>query len=278
MQLIILLIIGYIVYSALQQESQSKKKKRTSASSSDKDRTISKGNKKNSRSTYQKENSKTYYKTLKVNNSVNQSTIIKCQNCSQQMQIDLKKNMTTKIKVKCPSCTAKHIIKLDINKNKDWIATSTLNTKVVGVTFDNRQQVVKNLFAGQELKLKREPHNIHDENAIAVYNKHKQVGYIKKELASQLAPYLDENKKYRCKVNKVLGGGAKNYGVNIKIELRDSLNSIRKENDNSTINSTTSNDYYDEPTVDDYRDWAPGDAASWDDCSAHPDMCCGYNH
>ena len=31
-------------------------------------------------------------------------------------------------------------------------------------------------------------------------------------------------------------------------------------------------------TINGYQDWAPGDAASWDDCAAHPDMCRGYDH
>ena len=104
-------------------------------------------------------------------------------------------------------------------KNENRLAGDIIKTRVAGVTCNNRQQLVKNLQPGQMLKLKREPYNQHDKNAIAVYQKDKQIGYIKKELAINLAPYLDNNGGYRCEVNKVLGGPPRNYGVSIRINL-----------------------------------------------------------
>ena len=46
-------------------------------------------------------------------------------------------------------------------------------SKVVGVTFNNRQNYVKNCNAGDVLTLQREKNNAYDRNAIAVYHKGK---------------------------------------------------------------------------------------------------------
>lgn len=42
--------------------------------------------------------------------------------------------------------------------------------KIVGVTFENRQNLIKKLQVNEELKLVREPNNLFDKNAVAVYN------------------------------------------------------------------------------------------------------------
>ena len=91
-------------------------------------------------------------------------------------------------------------------------------SKVAGVTFYNRQNYVKNCNAGDVLTLQREKNNAYDRNAIAVYHKGKQIGYIAKELASELAPKIDAGTQYRCYVEQRTGGGSYAYGVNIRIE------------------------------------------------------------
>lgn len=95
------------------------------------------------------------------------------------------------------------------------------NSKVVGVTVDNRQQIAKNLYAGQTLKLVREPYNSYDKNAIAILAGSNKIGYLSKEIASSLAYKMDEGTLYYCKVSAVTGGGSYNYGVNIKIDEYD---------------------------------------------------------
>ena len=91
-------------------------------------------------------------------------------------------------------------------------------TKVVGVTQEkNRQLYASRCYIGQELELVRERTNPFDSNAIAVYAGNHQLGYIKKEIAAQLAGQIDSGRHYLCYVEQVTGGGDMFWGVNIKI-------------------------------------------------------------
>nr|WP_239559104.1 single-stranded-DNA-specific exonuclease RecJ [Sporohalobacter salinus] len=92
-------------------------------------------------------------------------------------------------------------------------------TKVVGVTFEGRQDLIKELKRGDRLNLVREPENEYDESAIRVETITKeQIGYLKADLAQHLAPYLDVGFEYQVTVSEVTGGADKNLGVNIFIK------------------------------------------------------------
>ncbi len=92
-------------------------------------------------------------------------------------------------------------------------------TKVVGVTFDNRQELVAGLKQGETLYLVREYHNTHDPNAVKVENHSgQQIGYLNARLAKHFAPLLDKGEHYLTLVSNVTGGDGKNYGVNIIIQ------------------------------------------------------------
>ncbi len=94
-------------------------------------------------------------------------------------------------------------------------------TKVVGVTFENRQALVEQLVAGQPLELKREKDNAHDENAIAVLADGAQIGYLKRNIARHLAPNFDQGIGYEAMVVQVTGSAEKNWGANIFIQRTD---------------------------------------------------------
>lgn len=81
------------------------------------------------------------------------------------------------------------------------------NTKVVGVTFENRQDVLSSLEVGTELKLVRQPQNEYDVNAIAVtlYDG-TQIGFLNKHLAKALAPVIDAGTGYDAAVSALTGG------------------------------------------------------------------------
>jgi hypothetical protein len=65
-------------------------------------------------------------------------------------------------------------------------------TKVVGVTFEGRQEVVAKLQVGEDIQLWREPTNPYDENAIRVERLvGEQIGFINRFLAVDLAPIFD---------------------------------------------------------------------------------------
>lgn len=92
-------------------------------------------------------------------------------------------------------------------------------TKIVGVTFEERQDFIKNLVEGAKVKLIREPENTFDPFAIAVYVDTLKIGYLKKELAHHLSKSLDEGIEYTGRVSQVTGGqNEKNYGVNLFIK------------------------------------------------------------
>ncbi|MFW6026674.1 MAG: HIRAN domain-containing protein, partial [Candidatus Woesearchaeota archaeon] len=93
-----------------------------------------------------------------------------------------------------------------------------LHTKVVGVTYENRQEYINLLSKNQILNLVRQPDNKYDKNAIAVFDNDTQIGFIKKELAKKLAPLIDKEEKFQCKVACVTGQNKSNLGVNILIE------------------------------------------------------------
>lgn len=93
------------------------------------------------------------------------------------------------------------------------------NTKLAGVTFENAQSYIPYLQKGDILVLKREPNNIYDANAVAVFDKsgHK-LGHLSRMVAESVAPEMDRGYNYQASVTMVTGGNGYNYGVNIWLE------------------------------------------------------------
>jgi len=105
----------------------------------------------------------------------------------------------------------------DINKVS---IVKPIITKIAGVSYNNRQLVCQQLFQGATIQLSREPDNIHDNNAIAVYFKGQKFGYIPKLLASEIAALLDKGVQPLATIIEISGGrGGYQYGVRIKIQL-----------------------------------------------------------
>jgi single-stranded-DNA-specific exonuclease len=91
-------------------------------------------------------------------------------------------------------------------------------TKIMGVSFEGRQDVVAGLKAGQDLLLERQPENPADANAIAIRYGSLQLGFLRKQIAAHLAPLIDSGIPYRARVEHVTGGrDGKNFGVNIRV-------------------------------------------------------------
>jgi len=101
----------------------------------------------------------------------------------------------------------------------------SFHTKLAGVTFDNRQDVLGGLAAGTPLRLERQPDNPHDKNACAVFDPHgAQVGFLNRRLASALAPALDAGVEYDVEVTDVTGGvEGRTFGVNVLLSRRDAV-------------------------------------------------------
>ncbi len=91
------------------------------------------------------------------------------------------------------------------------------HTKLAGVSFEGRQDVIAGLTLGTELTLRRQPENKYDANAIAVQYGDLQLGFISKGIAKHLAPKIDEGARYRARVESLTGGDKLHRGVNVYV-------------------------------------------------------------
>lgn len=107
-------------------------------------------------------------------------------------------------------------------------------SKVVGVSHRNsnrtsRQKIIKeDVFMADVLTLKREPDNKVDPNAVAVYvegldNKLKQIGYLNRDIAEEVASHMDHGMFAGAIVTELTGGTSDKQfqGVNIQIVLAE---------------------------------------------------------
>lgn len=104
----------------------------------------------------------------------------------------------------------------------------TIYSKISGVTFDDRQKLIKKYAKDNaSLYIQPEPENKYDKNAMALYiqsgfsifKKFHKLGYIDSELVNEGFCFQQE-----VKILNVTGGGflsKKNYGVNIEITILD---------------------------------------------------------
>ncbi len=104
----------------------------------------------------------------------------------------------------------------------------SFHTKLVGVTFEGRQDVAARLVPGTPLRLVREPANPHDANAIALHEpRGLQVGYFNRRLAAALAPTIDAGVEFDVEVRDVTGGEKKQaFGVNVLVTRRSDADDV----------------------------------------------------
>jgi single-stranded-DNA-specific exonuclease len=80
------------------------------------------------------------------------------------------------------------------------------HTKLAGVSFEGRQDIIAGLLAGATLQLLRRPENPHDANAIAVHYGDLQLGFFNRRLAAHIAPLMDRGVRYAARVASLTGG------------------------------------------------------------------------
>ncbi len=97
------------------------------------------------------------------------------------------------------------------------------NTKVVGVSFEGRQEVVRRLEVGQTLLVSHDATNPVDPDALAVITREGlQVGYLRRQIASALAVNVAAGVSYTACVTEVTGGGeGRSLGVNVEVARTD---------------------------------------------------------
>jgi HIRAN domain len=101
----------------------------------------------------------------------------------------------------------------------------TIRSKVAGVTFGDRQQVIgRRCRSGMKLMPVWEMANPYDPNAIALFVSEgagdwQAVGYLKKELAADLVHHLKAEGLLDVEVIEVTGGGKLDLGLNISVTI-----------------------------------------------------------
>jgi len=122
---------------------------------------------------------------------------------------------------------------IDNNHSNHWISglqsrnpntmAREIETRVVGVTFENRQSVIRRMTVGDRVWLRREPTNAYDPNAIRVETYDgAQIGYISRIEAAALARVLDEHGKAVPGVVTFITG-SHYYDSNLGVRIRFSL-------------------------------------------------------
>ena len=111
---------------------------------------------------------------------------------------------------------------------------TSYHSKLVGVSFEGRQDVIAKLKGDEPLRFRREPENLYDSNATAVDvmvgKDWCAIGYIAKDNNSELAFVLDAGKDASIKLSEITGDGEnKHYGVNVYIEYEKERQLVRSK-------------------------------------------------
>lgn len=102
---------------------------------------------------------------------------------------------------------------------RDVEQAPAFHTKVVGVTFDGRQDILPTVPEGARLHLARDPQNVRDPHAIKVLLEDgRQLGFLSAVLAARLAPSIDAGARYSATATALTGGGEHAWGLNIYVE------------------------------------------------------------
>jgi hypothetical protein len=146
-----------------------------------------------------------------------------------------------------------------------------LETTVAGVTYENRQQHVKNLHVGDKVFLEHEPENPFDYNAIAVYdNRHNKLGYIPKDISPHYVHYFSSGVMSGSVKGVGIASGTNTFGFSIKLYFMTKQNNSESEEDMGGdpigyMQNCYEGDYYEEePFFEEERDSELEDSIDWD--------------
>lgn len=129
------------------------------------------------------------------------------------------------------------------------------HSKIVGTTFENRQDILAHLEGDEGLRVRREPENQYDQRAVAVdvsiKGKWYPVGYIAKDKNKDIAEALDAGREVEIKISEVTGGDkGKNLGMNICLKYeKDNPEPISDAANDSGASQTPQEANLKNPTV-----------------------------
>ena len=99
--------------------------------------------------------------------------------------------METQVIEKIEKTVSMPLLKLATLYPQSHVHGRVITTKVVGVSFEGRQEILARLQMGDRIWLEREPFNHYDHNAIKVSRFNgEQIGYLSRYLAASIAPYF----------------------------------------------------------------------------------------
>ncbi len=112
--------------------------------------------------------------------------------------------------------------KLEPAQIRSKIHGRIITTKVVGVSFENRQEVIARLQMGDRVWLEREPSNPFDFNAIKVSRSNgDQIGFLDRFLAANVTRWFDAYQKpVRGKVHLLTGSARDGYTLGVVIVFK----------------------------------------------------------
>lgn len=145
--------------------------------------------------------------------------------------------------------------------------TNSYHSKIVGVTFDGRQDVINLMDGSEPLRFRREPENKFDSNAVAVdalvmhvapEPQWLPIGYIARDKNAELAELLTDGKYASIKVASITGGELdeksgkrKSFGVNVYIEHERKTKSERSR-DAVLVKDFFGNEIFYDPILHEY--------------------------
>ena len=103
---------------------------------------------------------------------------------------------------------------------------STFKTSVTGVRY--RQDAVAQCREGQKTGLIRDPDNRHDKNAIIVYA-NATIGFIKRDEARNLAPFMDGGGKAEACISELTGGTLDKSTIGVILQITKTPASLMKK-------------------------------------------------
>lgn len=89
--------------------------------------------------------------------------------------------------------------------------------KLAGVSFEDRQSIIKSLKSNMKLDLKRDYKNKYDKCAIAVYYNSLLIGWIPKYISEKLACEMDFGIEWEAIIKDITGEDKDLKGVNIEL-------------------------------------------------------------
>lgn len=97
-----------------------------------------------------------------------------------------------------------------------------ITTRIVGITFEHRQETAAKVRLGDMVWLVRQPTNPYDPNAISVTRENNEsLGYINRHLAARLAPFFDAyGFPVQGVVVNLIGGTHDYYSLGLIVRFR----------------------------------------------------------